>query len=462
MLTIENETNENKNINMKKRHGLIKSNQSKLSLMHRISDILIVFFSLVLSCWIYDAVWRGSYTTAVVFAACLLVMFSTQNDLYRSWRVFGVFKELLLVFAVWFYVVTGLLLLAFMFKATEDYSRLVISTWFVLAPLMMSISRFVSRNVLHFLRNKGWNSRSAAVLGANEQGLQFAKTLNNARWMGLKFVGFYDDRALSRVKVKGINEITGRMDDLIASARSGQIDSIYITMPLRAEARTQEFISRLADTTVSLYYVPDFHSLDILHGSWATVGDSAVISIFESPFHGVDGWLKRLEDIVLASCVLLVVAVPMLLIAACIKFTSPGSVISKQRRYGINGQEIEIWKFRSMTVREDDSNLIQTQRCDVRTTPLGAFLREHYRSEIHRYLRHKVKPGITGWAQVNGWRGETDTLDTMQKRADYDLEYVRNWSLFFDFKIFFMTFFNSNASQVGVRRKDAHPNLRGK
>jgi len=222
--------------------------------------------------------------------------------------------------------------------------------------------------------------------------------------------------------------------------------------------------------------------LDILHGSWTTLGDSQVISIFDNPHDGVSGWSKRLEDILLATGVMLVIAIPMLIIALGVKLSSPGPVIFKQRRYGINGEEIEVWKFRSMTVCDnDESNIQQATRCDVRITKLGGFLRktsldelpqfinvlkgdmsivgprphavahnELYREDIHRYMmRHKVKPGITGWAQINGWRGETDTIEKMEKRIEFDLEYIRNWSIYLDLKIFLLTIFkgfvNKNA-----------------
>jgi len=467
---------------MTKHSGFIRPYQSKISWAYRLGDVLLVVLALYLSCVIYDIPWKELYELAAFTGVVLLVLFSAQNDLYRSWRLFRLHKEVLQLFSVWAYVVVGLLLIAFMTKSTVDYSRLVISTWFIVAPLLMSLYRLILRKVLYKLRENGWNTRATAIVGANEQGVRFAKNLNNAQWMGMRFIGFYDDREFDRIDIEGIDEIKGNLDELIARARRGDIDTIYLTMPLKAETRAQEVIARLADTTVSLYYVPDFSSLDILSGSWMTLGDSAVVSVFENPYFGVDGWLKRVEDVVLASCVLMIIAIPMIVIAIAVKVTSPGPVIFKQRRYGINGQQIEVWKFRSMiTCDDDDKNIQQAKRSDVRITPLGNFLRkssldelpqflnvlkgemsivgprphavahnELYRTEIHRYMmRHKVKPGITGWAQVNGWRGETDSKDKMEKRIEYDLDYIRNWSLYLDIKIFLLTilkgFINKNA-----------------
>jgi putative colanic acid biosynthesis UDP-glucose lipid carrier transferase len=198
-----------------------------------------------------------------------------------------------------------------------------------------------------------------------------------------------------------------------------------------------------------------------------------VVSIFESPFYGLDGWVKRAEDIILGSMILLLISPLMLVIAFAIKFTSSGPILFRQRRYGLNGAVVQVWKFRSMTVCEDGEHIPQAKKMDMRITPLGAFLRrtsldelpqffnvlqgrmsivgprphavahnEQYRKLIRGYmLRHKVKPGITGWAQVNGWRGETETLDKMQKRIECDMEYIQNWSLGLDIKIIILTVF---------------------
>jgi putative colanic acid biosynthesis UDP-glucose lipid carrier transferase len=201
------------------------------------------------------------------------------------------------------------------------------------------------------------------------------------------------------------------------------------------------------------------------------VGDIPTVSIHETPFYGVDGWVKRVEDIVLSSVILALIAIPMLIIATGVKFSSPGPVIFRQRRYGLSGQEIEVWKFRSMTVCENGDDVRQATKCDPRITAFGAFLRrtsldelpqfinvlqgrmsivgprphaiahnEEYRKLISGYmLRHKVKPGITGWAQINGWRGETESLDKMRNRVEHDLTYIRNWSLWLDIKIILVT-----------------------
>jgi putative colanic acid biosynthesis UDP-glucose lipid carrier transferase len=226
-----------------------------------------------------------------------------------------------------------------------------------------------------------------------------------------------------------------------------------------------------------VYLAADFFVFDLLHARWVTLGGVPTMSLHETPFYGVDGWLKRLEDIVVGSLILLIIAIPMLIIALCVKLTSPGPALFRQRRYGLNGEVIDVLKFRSMSVTEDGAEIKQATKDDPRITRFGAFLRrtnldelpqflnvmagsmsivgprphavahnELYRKKVRGYmLRHKVKPGITGWAQVNGWRGETDTLEKMEKRVEHDLDYIRNWSLLWDLQIIFMTVFGSGA-----------------
>jgi putative colanic acid biosynthesis UDP-glucose lipid carrier transferase len=265
--------------------------------------------------------------------------------------------------------------------------------------------------------------------------------------------------------------LAGDLSALLIQARAGQIDAVYIALPMHDEQRIIDLVNRFADTTVSLYLLPDFFVFELMHARWISLNGLPIISIYETPFYGVDGWVKRMEDIVLGSAILIIIALPMLFIALAVKLTSPGPVFFKQRRYGLKGEVVNVWKFRSMTVCEDGVDIPQAKQGDARFTPLGAFLRktsldelpqfinvlqgtmsvvgprphavahnEEYRRLIHGYmLRHKVKPGITGWAQVNGWRGETDTLEKMQKRVECDLQYIQKWSLWLDLKIVWLT-----------------------
>ncbi|EFO0300631.1 undecaprenyl-phosphate glucose phosphotransferase, partial [Escherichia coli] len=234
--------------------------------------------------------------------------------------------------------------------------------------------------------------------------------------------------------------------------------------------KMKELIKALTDTTCSVILIPDVFTFNILQSRTEEVNGIPVVPIFETPLNGINMVLKRLEDIILSVVILTLISPILIIISLCVKLTSPGPIIFKQTRYGMDGKPIKVWKFRTMVVMEND-NVTQATKNDVRVTKVGRFLRrtsldelpqffnvlfggmsivgprphavihnEQYRSLIEGYmLRHKVKPGITGWAQINGWRGETDTLEKMEKRVEYDLEYIREWSIWLDIRIIFLT-----------------------
>ena len=291
--------------------------------------------------------------------------------------------------------------------------------------------------------------------------------------MGLHLVGMFDDRApvADRVPADLPCPLLGDTRALIETARWRRVDMVYVTLPVSGTERIARLLESLSDTTASIYVIPDMFLFTLFQARWVRVGDVPAVRVFETPFRGVDAMVKRLEDLVIAIGVLTVMAVPMLCISLAIRLTSPGPVIFKQRRYGLDGEEFRMWKFRTMTVCEDSSDLAQVTRRDTRVTAIGHFLRrtsldelpqfvnvltgsmsvvgprphasahnEQYRHLVRRYMvRHKVRPGITGWAQMNGWRGETDTVEKMAGRVEHDLWYIRNWSVFLDLRIILRT-----------------------
>jgi putative colanic acid biosysnthesis UDP-glucose lipid carrier transferase len=358
-------------------------------------------------------------------------------------------------------------------KHTHEFSRLALLTWFVVSPVLMICCRLGIRFILRILRALGYNSRNFAVIGVNELGFQLARNIEQLPEMGLKLAGFYDDRDDNRTPdiPEEFGRKTGNLDDLLERAKAGTVDIIYITFPMRAEERIRGVLSKLSDSTASVYMVPDFFVFELLHSRWSDILGLPVVSVFETPFYGIDGIAKRLCDLALGGLMLVLLAVPMTAVALWIKFTSPGPVFFRQRRYGLDGREIRVWKFRTMTVCEDGSHIAQATKNDPRVTGVGAFLRrnsldelpqlfnvlagsmslvgprphanahnEEFRKKVEGYmLRHKVKPGITGLAQVNGWRGETDTPEKMEKRVEFDLQYIRQWSPWLDVKILLRT-----------------------
>ena len=457
-----------------------RSADDELAPMMRLVDFVLIYAALWLPTFARGESWEQKSWTAATIAAVLFMVAGQSLGLYESTRSARLKTQLMRAWIGWVVgVVPSLLFLAFISKQSEDYSRIIVSSWFVLAPFLISVWRTMAVLAQRELRSRGYNTRPAAIVGMTELGEKLALQMRGEPWLGIDVYGFYDDRAEERCHPipDSLGHHAGSLTDVVDAARAGEIDLIYIAFPLRAEPRINELLRQLSDTTASVYLAADFFAFDLLHARWGAMGSVPTVSLHETPFYGVDGWLKRLEDIFIGGLILMVTAIPMLVIGTCVRLTSPGPALFRQRRYGLNGEVIHVLKFRSMTVTEDGEVIKQATEGDARITKLGAFLRrtnldelpqflnviegsmsivgprphavahnELYRTKIQGYmLRHKVKPGITGWAQVNGWRGETDTLQKMEKRVEHDLDYIRNWSLLWDLQIIFMTVFGSGA-----------------
>jgi len=452
-------------------NGYIRSHTSQISALHRILDAILLVGSMYLVTQIYALTFSKYLQVIAVVAVLCFYVIGQARGIYGSWRISTIRSELIAIMQVWTIVFTLILALAFLTHTSVYFSRRVMLTWLVIAPLFLVGLRLAVRGLLHELRRHGRNTRTVAVVGANRVAFDLVKKLDEVSWAGLVFKGYFDDRNGDRLPPEAFDELAGDITQLLAQTHAGEIDIVYVALPMHAEQRIIELVNALADTTASVYFLPDLFIFDLVHARWVDFNGMPVVSIVETPFYGVDGLIKRIEDVVLGSLILAIIAIPMLAIAIAIKMTSSGPVIFKQRRYGLNGEVLYVWKFRSMTVCEDGINITQARRDDERITLIGSFMRrtsldelpqffnvlqgtmsvvgprphavahnEEYRRQIHGYmLRHKVKPGITGLAQVHGWRGETDTLNKMQKRVEFDLQYIREWSLWLDLKIVWMT-----------------------
>jgi putative colanic acid biosynthesis UDP-glucose lipid carrier transferase len=457
--------------------GLARSNEDLLSALQRLTDCLSIGLGHYLACMFYGDSWRGPMTIATMIAIVLFNLLAESRGLYRPWRSENLSRELRASFAIWLGVLVALCITGFITKTSTYFSRAVTLGWFGSTMLLLGVWRLIARTLLRYVRSQGRNSRNVAILGMTPIIEKLCDSVAERPWLGLNFVGMYDDRSPARRHrfARVPCPFAGSIDDLVRDARSGKIDIVYIGLPLRAEGRIGAALQELADTTATVYLAADLLTYDLMHARWHQIANIPLVSIYESPFNGVAGWLKRLEDIILGTIIMSIIALPMLLIAVGIKLTSKGPVFFRQRRFGLNAKEIRVLKFRTMTVCEDGPVVKQATKNDSRVTRFGRFLRqtsldelpqfiqvltgemsivgprphavahnEAYRSLIRGYmLRHKVKPGITGWAQVNGFRGETDTLEKMEKRVRYDLDYIASWYLGWDLKIIFLTVFGS-------------------
>ena len=319
------------------------------------------------------------------------------------------------------------------------------------------------------------NSRQAIIVGATKIGQELAQQIKGHDELGIHFLGFYDDRQPERLPDAMQIHLKGTVQQAVELAKSNKVDYIYIALPMGAENRIKEILHYCSDTTANVYLIPNFFVYNLMNSRWQSFGSVQALSIFDTPFQGASEALKRLEDIVLSILFLTILAIPMAIIAAAVKLTSPGPAIFKQKRYGLDGKQILVYKFRSMSTQDNGNVVKQATKNDPRITKLGAFLRktsldelpqfinvlqgrmsivgprphavahnEEYRKIISGYmLRHKVRPGITGWAQINGFRGETDTVEKMEKRVQFDLDYIHNWSVWLDIKIIIKTAINA-------------------
>ncbi len=452
--------------------GVIRPYSGKLQAVVKLLDDASVVLAMYLALKLFSYPFDIQYLYVAIAGIVLYRFFAEYFEVYHTWRGEYFYSEARRIAYAWFSAVAVLVVVLFLLKRTEPLSRLAIGLWTVNTFLLFLALHGGRRGIASALRMQGRNTRTLAIVGANDIGLRLERTIRNMPWLGYRFLGYYEDRKAvpDRRRIDGVH-VVGTLEDLYRDAKAGRVDHVYIVLPLSAENRIRAIIDELADSTVSVFFVPNFFVFNLIQARWNTLQGIPVVSVYDTPYDSVDVLLKRLEDLILGSIFLAISAIPMLLIAIGIKLTSPGPILFKQRRYGFNGEEIEVWKFRSMRVCEDGDRVIQAKKNDSRITPFGAFLRrtsldelpqfinvlqgtmsivgprphavahnEYYRKLIPGYmLRHKVKPGITGLAQINGFRGETETLEKMQERIKYDLDYIRHWSLWLDFKIIFLT-----------------------
>lgn len=448
-------------------------------------DGLVIFILVIFLCYLYDIKFDSHYFTLAAVTSFLGVFIFSAVNLYQPWRGVQITRLIARIVLSWIFIIAILALVGFAAKKTGIYSRKLLLTWSMASPAALVGMRLLVYKFLGWARARGYNTRTVVIGGAGDLGKQLAVNILHVRSIGLKILGFFDDNHKGQdidLQVAGGTHfpILGNLDDMVDFVRQHRVDMVYLALPFRAEERIRQVIEALQDTTASVYLAPDVFIFSLLQAGLTDLRGIPLISLWETPFFGVNGWLKRAEDLLLASLILVCILPVMAMIAIGVKLSSPGPVIFKQRRWGLNGQEIIIYKFRTMTVCEDGGVVQQAERDDHRLTPFGAFLRrtsldelpqffnvlmgsmsivgprphavahnEFFRQRVPGYmLRHKIRPGITGWAQVNGYRGGSE-LEDMEKRIEYDLDYLRRWSLWLDLKIIassaFLIFSDKNA-----------------
>lgn len=436
--------------------GYIRPFSSELATLTRVLDALLIWLCLKLLCQLYpiNSDHADAYQYLSIISVALYLLVANVRSVYRSARLEGYFQIAQKIIGAWFIVFFLLIAIAFLTKSSDIFSRVIVTSWLILTPALLITERLVIFVILRFMRAQGSNARTYLVLGNAENSDLLQRKIAQTPWTGLVHAS-----------------TTENYDELITQIGDKHIDYVFITNAENNPESTRKAIAALSDSTASVYIVPQLFLHNMFDAGWVTLGNTPMITVNDHPFYGSHWLLKKLEDVILGSLIFLLTLPLMLLIAIAIKFDSKGPILFKQRRYGLNGEIIQVLKFRTMTTLEDSTLVVQASKDDPRITKLGRILRktsldelpqfwnvlqgtmsivgprphaiahnEEYRQLIEGYmLRHKVKPGITGWAQVNGFRGETETLDKMQSRVEYDLFYINNWTLSLDLKIIGLT-----------------------
>ncbi|OGT58629.1 MAG: undecaprenyl-phosphate glucose phosphotransferase [Gammaproteobacteria bacterium RIFCSPHIGHO2_12_FULL_42_10] len=453
--------------------GLLKEYSHLISILVRFVDIVMVFAAgwaayfirfqkLTLSTDYLVAMMMGVLVTPFIFS-----FFSIYVSL-RGQHFFSHVIRLLEAIIGIAFVLAGL---AFFTKTGAQYSRIWFTWWMVLTAMGFVCVRCGIILLLRVMRAHGFNERRVVIIGANELGVKLAKTAQQALWTGFRIVSFLDeqDKLVTFLQSIPVHPMPPALADYL---RDKRIDEVWVALSLQDEARVKAIIFELRHLTITIRFALDIFGLDLFNHSLTEVAGIPVLNIRATPMTGVNRLVKAIEDRTLAILALILVSPLCFFITLGIKLTSKGPVLFKQARLGWDGRVITIYKFRTMIVHHEASHTVtQATIRDKRVTWFGRWLRrfsldelpqlvnvlqgrmsmvgprphalphnELYKDMIHTYMqRHRVKPGITGWAQVNGWRGETDTMLKMEKRVEYDLYYINNWSFAFDLKIMFLT-----------------------
>ncbi|HEU4459252.1 MAG TPA: undecaprenyl-phosphate glucose phosphotransferase [Methylibium sp.] len=425
--------------------------------------------TLTVACFLLVTLGHGEPIVRSSVTLCLLVFALTfpGRNRFRDSRL----KSAIDILMSWASLLFILALCGYATRSLHFFRQDVLILWGVLTPVSQWVAVLIGKLILEHQAALAHNRSSAIIVGAGPLGVKVAKALQGRGDQTVDVAGFFDDRTDDRVEAEASPNRLGTLADVAPFITRHGIREVYITLPLGLQPRIVQLLESLQGTTASLFFVPDVFGISIIQGRLQDLNGVPVVGICETPFTGTNELLKRLSDIVLASIILVLISPLLAAIAIGVRLSSPGPVIFRQKRNGLDGEEITVYKFRSMRTTDNGPVVKQATKDDPRVTPFGAFIRrtsldelpqfvnvlqgrmsivgprphavahnQMYRELIKAYMvRHKVKPGITGWAQVNGLRGETDTIDKMRARVEYDLEYLRNWSLGLDLQIIFRT-----------------------
>ena len=462
---------ENESVRRAEVRSRVQLHAARLDLFAQFTDPLCIGLALWIALRAYPQQWAAQDSAATALAVLLFYCAGHARRLYRAWQSEPLRSEVVQVWMCWAYVVPMLLLIAFVTKTSVGYSRFISVTWFCLAPTLISVWRLTVRSVLQRVRMFADQPRRVAVVGATALGEEMARNIESSPGLGMALSGVFDDRHVSRLEPieRRAGRIAGNFDQLVAAARAGQIDVVYITLPLQAERRINTLIRRLQDTTASVYLACDLGRIAALRSNWRQIGNVAALCVVEDTADATSRATKRAEDLLLSSLFLIALAIPMLLIGLLVRLTSRGPALWRERRFHLTGEEVRVLKFRTTYVEADCDGPPPAER--ERLTVIGLLLRRTWLDQLPQFFdvltgklsivgprphslnhsaqylalaqgvqrRHRMKPGITCLAQVKRPGTDWGPTDLIQHRVEDDFAYGRDWALLTDLKIILMT-----------------------
>ena len=445
----------------------ISESKLRLALLHRVGDICVIPLSAYFCHGlVYQSLSLSNFLGLSVAISVLIALWLYPAiGLYRAWRGESTGKELLNAAQAWTF---NFLILSFLlyFTKNADSARIeFFSAWFMAGLFGLLGVRAAIRALLNNARRKGRNKTHVVVVGDNGLATSTIQNLKNAEWAGFSVKGYFGEgEIVGERRLGGFHEINEYLE-----SDKDAVDQIWIAMPLSKEKEINQILEELRFATQDVRLIPGIEGFRLINNSVAQIADMSVINLQVSPMTGMNRFVKAVEDRVLAATILTLISPIMIALAIGVKLSSPGPVFYRQERVSRAGKPFMMYKFRSMPVDTEKNGVQWGNAGSKATNKFGQFIRKTSLDELPQFLnvlfgdmsivgprpertqfvnefkhdidgymqKHMVKAGITGWAQVNGWRGDTD----LSKRIECDLYYINNWSVWMDLKIIFMTFF---------------------
>jgi putative colanic acid biosysnthesis UDP-glucose lipid carrier transferase len=457
--------------------SVINKDSSQLELSLRLIDVLAIAAASQLASFLHFNAPLAETTpihTGLVFLCCSLAfLMLPQLGLYNSWRGRSMMGMLGRIIASWALVLLIGLFFSFLIHHVGSVSRLWVSYWYVISIALLALSRVFVYSTLRYLRKKGWNRKGVVIVGYGRIGQEMHQRARQQSWLGYEVKAVHSEAEDTNQIIDPAIRKIDTLEDIHGYVSANQVHEIWLTLPISASAKLQQLQYLLRNELVDIRWIPDTLSMQILSSTVVDFLGFPAVDLNRPISSGANGIIKDLFDKIFSLVMLVLMAPLFLVIAIGIKYSSPGPVFFRQPRHGLNGRKFDVFKFRTMKLHQEHGRVTQATQNDPRITPFGHFLRrtsldelpqffnvligdmsvvgprphalqhnELYKDQVETYmLRHRVKPGITGWAQIHGYRGETNTVDKMAKRVQFDLYYIRNWSLWMDLQIITWTAF---------------------